>query len=83
MSERTRTQEIAYRCAIYDATNAATAVLEERGTPDSALIDLCGWVLFIVSDLAAKDGKPLSEQAICERVVRSMREAAAFYDTID
>lgn len=82
-TERTREQEIAYRCAIYDATDLATKLLEERGMPDSSLVDLVGWVLFIVRDLSAKDGVTLTDEQICEQVLTAMRGAAAFYDTID
>lgn len=83
MSGRTREQEIQYRCAIYDATDLATKLLEERGCPDSALIDLVGWILFVVRDLFAKDGVTLTDAEICEKVLTALRGAAEFYDTID
>lgn len=83
MSERTREQEIFYRCAIYDATNAATKILEDRGVPESALVDLCGWVLFVVRDMLMKDGKSFTDAEICAAVLQSIRDAGAFYDTMD
>lgn len=83
MSERTREQEIFYRCAIYDATNAATQILEARGVPESALVDVCGWVLYVVRDMLARDGKSFTDAEICAAVLESVREAGAFYDTMD
>lgn len=80
---RTREQEVVYRCAIYDATDIATKLLQERGMPDSALLDLVGWVLCVVRDLAAQDGVTLTEEQLSERVIAALRSAEAFYDTID
>lgn len=79
---RTREQEVVYRCAIYDATDIATKLLQERGMPDSALLDLVGWVLCVVRDLAAQDGVTLTEEQLSERVIAALRSAEAFYDTI-
>lgn len=83
MSARTREQEIVYRCAIYDATDLATKLLQDRGLPDSALLDLVGWVLFVVRDLATKDGVMLTDDQLSARVIEALRGAEAFYDTID